>query len=1279
MKRFLLLFLPLALLVSALMAYLGWRLADAQVERWEARETTQLKAGALLLEHDLASTLEQLQGLDQDPALLRALAAPPQQARARMEELLQILLYRNAPLHQARWIGPDGMERARVIRVDATGQQVAPDELLDKSDRPYFTEAIRLQPGQFYMSALDLTVEHGRIEVPHRPTLRLAIRLRPTPGQDPGLLLVNLEGSRLLESLSAVMVEDKDSPHYMLLNSAGAILQAPDSQEAWGEQLGRDNSLARRQPQAWARMAAAPSGRWEDDSGLWLWDSIEPAQLMPGRLQVAENWKLVTHLEPDQLRQLRCGDWPLLALNAGVILLLLAFGVRRYGRLLTANDVAAAELKGARALQQSQAELQQSYDQLLQTKQSLRELNADLERQVAERTAQFQLLAENASDVVFRANASCQLDWISPSVTELLGWQPDELIGQPLIDLVHPDTHAAFHEAGQRLQQHESVNFEARVSTGDGGFRWVAFGARGLFDPAGALQAYACSWRDIQSEVEARQQLYESLHLLEQALAEATASQARFRAIFEQAPIGIALLDPRDGQIQDCNERYAAIAGRSVEELRCIGCMAITHPDDLTAAMAQMGRLDAGEIPSFQMDARFLKPDGSQVWVRRTVAPVQMEAGSSSMLLCMVQDISQQKQAELDLLAAKEAAEQASRAKGDFVANMSHEVRTPMNAVLGFLDILADTRLDAEQRTLVAKVQKSSKALLRILNDILDHSKLDAGAVELELAPFELDEVLRDATELLALTASAKGLELVLDVPPELPRCYRGDALRLGQVLLNLLGNAVKFTERGSVQLAVRAQGETEDGRSRLRFEVRDSGIGMTAEQVERLFRPFVQADNSTTRRFGGTGLGLTIAKRLVELMGGEIGVDSQPGQGTTFWFSVPLAAATEEPTPALAKPAPPATRQADSIRGARLLLVEDNPTNQEIALSLLGRMGLQVTVANHGREALEQLAGQRFDLVLMDLQMPVMDGFEATAAIRATDWGRQLPIVAMTAAAFDDDRRRVLDAGMNDFVSKPVDSRRLLDVLLRWLPHRPLQDLSAAAGVSALPDAADATPAAAPALPAATQALLPTELEGFELDRTLERLDHDQTLLLRALRQFLRDFPADDWVAQFDAACRQADWVSAQRQAHTLKGVAGSLGAVRVQQAATALDALLKTAASQSGCDPDQLAQRRDDCLQALRAAIAELQDKLPPEAATAQSATGPAQPEAALQDLAEAEQLLGRNRGLPAALLPRLRAHLGQHAARAQFDRLTDQVSAFDFDGALETIRAMRERLSS
>lgn len=714
---------------------------------------------------------------------------------------------------------------------------------------------------------------------------------------------------------------------------------------------------------------------------------------------------------------------------------------------------------------------------------------------------------------------------------------------------------------------------------------------------------------------EAEQRLSESMELVDRALTEAAALQSHFLSIFDQSPIGIALLDAQGGQILDCNERYAAIVGRSVEQMRQLGSLNITHPDDQPLVATEIGRLQAGEISSFQLNARFLRPDHSSVWTHRTVALVQVDAPGHSLLLSMVEDITVQRETEQKLLDAKEAAEQASRAKSAFVANMSHEVRTPMNAVLGFLDILADSGLNVEQRTLLEKVQKASRALLRILNDILDFSKLDAGAVELELAPFTLDEVLRDATELMAPSASIKGLELALDVQPGLPQHYRGDALRLGQILLNLLGNAIKFTQQGSVRLAVRALGQAVDSQARLRFEVADTGIGMRPEQVDHLFQPFTQADDSTTRRFGGTGLGLTIVKRLVELMGGEIGVQSELGQGTTFWFTVSLAADVHaiaglagQQQPERGRPAGGREnmrqleyllKRAEPIRGARLLLVEDNLTNQEIALSLLGKMGLQVTVASHGREALDQLAAVRFDLVLMDLQMPVMDGFEATVAIRAIDWGRQLPIIAMTAAAFADDRRRVLEAGMNDFVSKPVDSQQLLDVLLRWLPHCPPQGLTAAAGLPVPTDQAATVVA-----PDAPQALLPAELEGFELGLALQRLGHDQTLLLRVLRQFLHDFQPDDWAGQFDTACRDGDRVSAQRLAHTLNGVAGSLGAVRVQAAASALEAMFEGAEGQPGIDPAGLRQRRDSCLQALCAAIAVLQAGLPAESDPAHGA---------------------------------------------------------------------------
>ena len=1519
MRRFLVIYLPLLLLMGGLTGYVGVSLSQSRLEAFESGEARQLDSSARMIAHDLERVLQHLQGLEQESAMQQAARPSSFQTLRRMEESLQSLLLRNPAYLQVRWVGPDGIERVRVERLADRADLMLSSDLQYKGDRPYFIATMRLAPGQLYFSAFDLKVEHGQLEIPYRPVLRAAIRLPQVEGVDQGLLVLNVSGRHLIEAyVASTPVEHGEQR--LLLNSAGGELLTGDPKEAWGHLLGRHQSLASRQPQVWARMAAAPSGRLLDDSGLWVWDSVDPATLLPGRLQAAESWKLVSHLESEPLSQFWWQGWPPLLFNAGIILLLLAVGVRRYRQLLSTHDATAADLAVARQLQQSQAALQQSLDlvmlaersagvgfwswdislgpeqlqwspqmfrllgldpaiasssfstwrlavhpddlpaaeaaiaeslrsrqpfaasyrviwpdgnvrwidafgragygpdgqpqhfsglcldvsarkrseqalrdseqrfrdmfeylpiayqsldaqgrwldvnqematllgyesreqmlglsfeahwtrtdcafddcfaeikkarnfsgelqlrhrdghrvtviahcrtqhdshdeflcthavlinisERLAMEQALLDLNASLESKVRERTAEIQLLAENASDVVFRACSEGRFEWVSPSVTALVGWQPEEMVGRPYIDFAHPDDWPVILDAEQRTQQGERVTFELRVSSRDGGFHWVSVSVKAVLGEAGRVEARVGGWRDIQPEVEVRSQLIQSRQQIEQALAAMTASEARFHAIFAQAPIGIALTGSRSGHIYECNERYAAISGRSVEEMRHADWMQITHPDDIQSDLDHMARLNAGEISGFQMNKRYLRPDGSVVWVRLTVARVHVDPGESPRHLCMVEDITEQRQAEQGLLEAKEVAEQASRAKSAFVANMSHEVRTPMNAVLGFLDILADSGLDARQRQLVDKVQKSSRALLRILNDILDFSKLDAGAVDLEMAPFELEEVLLDAIDLFALAASAKGVELVLDLPPGLPPRYRGDALRLGQVLVNLLGNAVKFTAQGSVRLAVRPLADG-DGPQGLRFEVSDTGIGLTAEQVQRLFQPFVQADSSTTRRFGGTGLGLTIAKRLVELMGGEIGVHSEWGHGATFWFTLALtpdagsgpaawSAGLRRPiaTARLSDAMPDPEQQARLLRDVELLLVEDNATNQEVALALLARMGLRVTVASNGREALQKLAERPYGLVLMDLQMPVMDGFEATAAIRATRWGRDLPIVAMTAAAFAEDRRRVLEAGMNDFVSKPVDPQQLLAVLSRWLPYQaPLANAEvdpAKAGLAALPQ-----PSQVP------QFMLPAQLDGFELAQTLARLGQDPELLLRVMRQFMADFAPDEWARQFDAALLEGQRSVAQRLAHTLFGAAANVGAVRLQASAAQLVALLKEGRGDPAeGEPERLQPCRDDCLQALRAAHAALQVVLP-------AAPGPAllaQPEAVLQQLAEVEQLLRRHRLVPATLLASLHQQLGPHVAAHEFDALREQIGAFDFESALGMVELMRDRL--
>ncbi|GAB6041112.1 response regulator [Endothiovibrio diazotrophicus] len=1190
--RFLALFLPVALVVLGAVWLAGRADLEKRVSELRAADTLSVGLAAGALEQRLIGVSRDLFVLANQSSLRTALQAPTPANLAHLANDFSNFSLNKRVYQQLRWIDEQGRERVRVDWVDGGPRVVPAAELQDKSDRYYFTDAFRLAPGELFVSPLDLNVEHHQVEVPYRPMLRLATPVADHAGVKRGIVLINYAGSDLLEAFDRG--GERIRGHLALLNRDGYWLRSPQADEAWGFMFGRDETFGRRHPEAWQRIGTGGRGQFEDAQGLWTYRTVLPLEIGEHPAMGREGtgggyaWRVVAHVGHEALVSARNAVVSRLAPPAALLLGLFAVGAY----WLTRTE---------RALARSAAEVAELY-----------ELN-------------HMMVAEAPVGIAaYRADGECLFA----------------------------------NGALARMVDAEEAHLRVR------NFRRVdAWRAGGLLE-------------------EAREAL-------------------------------------ESGQPRHHEGRLESVSGR-------------------------------------------------EVWVECHLVP--FASGGERNLLLIANDVSVSRAAEQALIEGRQAAEEASRAKSAFVANMSHEIRTPLNAIIGFTQLARELEAEPRLADYLGKIERSSRHLLGIVNDLLDFSKIESGRMELDQVEFQFDQLLNESAGMIGNRAEEKGLELVYRVSPRVPLQVVGDPLRLIQVLNNLLGNAVKFTDRGEVELRVEVAALAARGVD-LRFEVRDSGIGMTEEQRLRLFTPFTQADSSITRRFGGTGLGLTISRRLVEQMGGVMEVRSAPGEGSVFLFTVhlerpsaeqrtsplhlrggralvvddvasarqaaaqmleawemtvvtaadgveALAAAREQgpfdlilmdwemprmdgvaaareiaehavdkgrsPTPVvimvtahsrdrltraapslpvaavLEKPYTPSdimdavvtAREgavveevrnppsgdwralARPLAGARVLVVEDNSINQQVARDILKSAGIAATVAGNGEEALELLRLQSFDAVLMDIHMPVMDGLEATRRIRRESSWAQLPVIAMSAAAMTQDRNACFAAGMNDHVAKPVDRDQLFGTLARWIgppdrPERPPQE--------------EASPSRGQAPER------PPPLEGIDVVGAMKRIDCDWPAFRRLLSGF-RDSYSEGAMPIIRL------WQSGERErvrleAHAIKGAAAALGIEPVRAAAAELEALAKEDAPLDTA-VETLERRLGSLLEVLAGLDGE----------SVETAQAVAAPEQAHPLATELDQLLKRHSLDALERCAQLRPHLPEEA----FARLEKAVNRLDFTAA-------------
>jgi len=900
------------------------------------------------------------------------------------------------------------------------------------------------------------------------------------------------------------------------------------------------------------------------------------------------------------------------------------------------------------------------------------------ERVIQESEAKYRALVEDQSDLISLAQPDGLLLFVNAAYAEFFLTTPEEMIGTNLFDYVAESDKEALYAHWRRVvSQRAPIQGENRSRLPDGSTRWVLWTNRAILGADGAALIHSVG-RDITERKQA-----------EQALGEST---QRYQSLYSRTPVMMHSIDSH-GHLLNVSDQWLASLGYRLDEVIGRKSSEFLTPESRLYAQTVV-------LPEFMRNGRisdisyqFVRKDGSIVDILLSAVAERDAAGNVARSLAVLTDVTERNRtqsalalAHSEALRARADAENAARSKSEYLANMSHEIRTPMNAIMGLTRLALEADLTSRQAQYLQKIEGASAALLRVLNDILDYSKIEAGKLDIEAIPFNLEEKLQAMASLFLPAIEEKGLELFIHIDRKVPRSIVGDPLRLEQVLNNLVGNAVKFTERGEIHLSVSVDERRRD-RAIVRFSVRDTGIGLSPEQTENLFDAFEQADSSITRRFGGSGLGLTICRSLVELMGGAISVSSALGEGSVFTFTIDaqireehqdsrlldglrtlivddqetslavmqdmfdswhaqvttiadaasalaeVKRAEQQGAPfqlvildwrmpkisglelareirhshgspptiimvtahqreallaeagdlqldgVLDKPVIPSVLQEaiwkalypaskplyaqpaqdkdpyeilKPLVGARVLLVEDNSLNQEVAAELLQKAGLQVDVAGSGAQAIEKMSSERFDIVLMDLHMPGMDGLQATRQIRKMSGGRTIPIIAMSAAAMERDKAACFAAGMNGHVAKPIMVEQLFETLLGQMAPRASRTTPVA---GAQRHKASSTRVPLPSSPAVWD--LP-DIPGIDSADAAKRLRGDATKYRKYLSIFLDQFGA--MPEKIDDDLREGRTAQALAALHTIRGAAGNLAITRIAALAGLAEEAIRT-----------------------------------------------------------------------------------------------------------------------